>query len=370
VTVAAIALVMTLAITLASLVLSLRKAAGSYYDAGGFLSGDIVVSAVATEGGWLETPLPLAIADELAAIPGVRIVETVRALTGQLYREQRITVLAVSDGFFDATRYGPWFVEGDPVPAMPVLRAGEGVTIATGLADRFGLRVGDTITLDTPSGPLALPILGVVRDYMSDRGTVTLARRMFRERWEDGSANRFNVNVVQPDAIEAVRQAIVKRLGARYRLKVFLSREMVDYHVAAIDRAFAFTDAIQLLIAIVTVAGIFDLLLAAIWERRRELSLWRVIGADEQTVRRSVMIESAAIGGLGALLGTVIGLVTGWIWIRFNFRYLLGFTLDYHFAYSPAARFAAIVMVLTFAAGWVAARHATRQQILSGIRTD
>jgi putative ABC transport system permease protein len=369
VTVAAIALVLTLGITLSSLVLSLRNAAGSYYDDGGFLAGDVVVSAVATEGGWLETPLPIAIADELAAIPGVRSVETVRAIAGQLYRGQRISVLSVTDGFFDVTRYGPWFLEGEPAQAVPLLRAGEGATIAIGLADRFGLQVGDTIRLDTPTGTLAVPIVGVVRDYMSDRGTVTISRRLFTERWQDDLVSRFNV-AVQPGALESVRQAIGERLGSRYRLKVLFSREMVDYHVAAIDRAFAFTDAIQLLIVIVTVAGIFDLLLAAIWERRRELSLWRVIGADEAAVRRSVVIESATIGGLGALLGSVVGLVTGWIWIRFNFRYLLGFTLDYHFAYGPAARYAALVMLMTFVAGYVAARQATRQPILSGIRTD
>jgi putative ABC transport system permease protein len=369
VTVAAIALTLTLALTLSSLVLSLRKAAGSYYDEGGFLAGDLVVSAVATHGGWLEAPLPITIADELAGVPGVRTVETARALAGQIYRGDRIMVLGVSDGFFTAPRYGSWFVEGDPGTAMPLLRTGTGATIATAMADRFGLRVGDTLELDTATGVLALPIVGVVRDYMSDRGTVTLSRRLLAERWQDDAASRFNV-AVDPGMLEAVRRTIVERLGPRYRLKILRSREMVDYHVAAIDRAFAFTDAIQLLIAIVTVAGIFDLLLAAIRERRRELALWRLIGADEAVVRRSIVIESATIGGLGALLGSAVGLVTGWLWIRFNFRYLLGYALDYRFAYAPALRYAALVLLMTLVAGFVAARHATRTPILSGIRTD
>lgn len=204
---------------------------------------------------------------------------------------------------------------------------------------------------------------------MSDRGTVTISGRLLAERWRDDTASRFNV-AVEPGALEPVRQAIVERLGSRYVLKILRSREMVDYHVVAIDRAFAFTDAIQLLIAIVTVAGIFDLLLAAIWERRRELALWRLIGADEAVVRRSIVIESATIGGLGALLGSAVGLVTGWIWIRFNFRYLLGYALDYRFAAAPAARYAALVLLMTFVAGFVAARHATRTPILSAIRTE
>jgi ABC-type antimicrobial peptide transport system permease subunit len=87
-------------------------------------------------------------------------------------------------------------------------------------------------------------------------------------------------------------------------------------------------------------------------------------------VRRAVVLESATIGAMGAALGAVVGLVTGWIWIRFNFRYLLGFTLDYHFAYLPALRGAALILLLTVVVGAVAARRATREPILDGIRTE
>ena len=64
--------------------------------------------------------------------------------------------------------------------------------------------------------------------------------------------------------------------------------------------AFAFTDAIQLLVAIITVAGIFDLLLTAIAERRAGARPLASDGADDHVVRRSIVIESATIGVLGA----------------------------------------------------------------------
>lgn len=357
-------------ITFSSLVLSLRQAAGSYYDEGGFLAGDLVISAIATEGGWLETPLPEEVRREIATIPGVREVELVRAVPGQMYRGQRISLLAVTDGFLDPARYGSWFLAGDPTAAAKELRAGRAATIANALADRFGLGVGDTITLDTPHGSLTLPIVGVVRDYMSDRGTVTFHRRLLVEHWDERTVSRLNAMVDPGESLETMRRRIADRLGDRYRLKVMLTREMVEYHVAAIDRAFAFTDAIQLLVAIVTVAGIFDLLLAAIWERRRDLALWQVIGADQRSVRWSVVIESATIGVLGAALGAVVGLITGWIWIKINFRYLLGFALEYHFALGPALRYGVLVMAMTVLAGYFAARQATRQSILSGIQSE
>src|SRR5262249_4787140 len=137
-----------------------------------------------------------------------------------------------------------------------------------------------------------------------------------------------------------------------------------------IDEAYACTAAIQLLMVVVTLAGVFDLLLADLWERRRELALWRVIGADDRVVRRSVVIESATIGALGAVLGLVVGGGTTWMWVRLNYRHLLGYDLDLHFAVGTTIWFVALVLVATTAAGWVAARHATRQPILEGIQVE
>src|SRR5262249_11493868 len=80
VTVAAIALVLTVAVMLSSLVVSFRRSVSRYYEEGGLLLGDLVVSATTTEGGWLETPLPENIANEVKAIRGVQSVETARAV--------------------------------------------------------------------------------------------------------------------------------------------------------------------------------------------------------------------------------------------------------------------------------------------------
>jgi len=371
VTVAAVTLVLTVALTFASLTQSLRRSASKYYEDGGFLAGDLVVSAVSTEGGWLETPLPESVAHEIEKLPGVRAVEIARAMPGQIFRDDRITVLGLTDGLLTSSHYGPqWYRYGDPFKAAEALTAGVAVNVSLSLAQRHGLRVGDTITLDTPTEALQLPIAGVVYDYMADRGTVTVNRRLLVEHWQEDTVHRLSVFVDPGAPIESVRGAIGKQLGNRHRLKILLPGEMVDYHIEHIDRAFAFTDAVQLLIIVITVAGIFDLLVAAIWERRRELALWRVIGADQRTVRRSVVIESATIGCLGALLGTAVGLVTAWIWIAVNFRYLLGFYLDYHLALGANVQYVALVLAMTILAGYSAARYATSLSILESIQTD
>ena len=146
--------------------------------------------------------------------------------------------------------------------------------------------------------------------------------------------------------------------------------EVVDFHSRAVKRAFALMDAIQLLIVIVTVAGIFDLLVSAIFERRRELAVWRLIGAGERQVRRSVVLESATIGLSGAALGILLGFVTAGIWVVINFRYLVGYHLEFHFASAATAWFIALVMLMTIVAGYSAAYQATRESVLDGLRIE
>jgi putative ABC transport system permease protein len=370
VTAAAVALVLTIAITVASLSLSHQRSVDTYFS-GGFLASDLMVSAVATDGGWLETPIPETLGAEVAKVPGVRSVESFRVLPGQMFRGARITVAGGSEGFFDIDRFpSGWYREGDAHTAGVAIQRGDGASISTSLSDRFDLHVGDRIALDTPTGPLNLPIVGVVPDYMSDRGSVILNRRLLVERWHEAAINRIHVFLEPGATVETVRAGIAARLGENYRLKILSLGELRRYHAVQVKRAFALTDAIQLLVVIVTIAGIFDLLISSIIERRRDLALWRVMGADERAVRRSVVLESATIGALGAILGVAVGFVTAWIWVGINFRYLLGYYLEYHFALGATTWYVALVILMTVLAGYLAAVQATRQSILEAIRKE
>ena len=369
VTVAAVALIVTVATLLSSLVLSCRESLASYFA--GFLASDLTVSAVSTEGGWLETPLSLEVEKMISALPGVASVSSARVLAGQPYLEDRIAILGLSPSLFDPLRAPEgWYHEGDASDAAPVLRTGRAATVSASFSDRFDVHLGDTVELDSPTGTVRLPIVGVVPDYVSDRGSVIMSRDVLAERWGETSANRFLVTVAPGAAVNEVRARIEQSLGSRFRLKILTIRELLEYHTDQIDRAFAVMNSVQLLIVIVTVAGIFDLLVSRIVERRRELAVWQVIGASEASIRTSVIIESATIGGIGALLGIVVGIVTSWLWVTIHFRELLGYYVDFHFATGAMLWYVGLVVVMTVIAGYAAAGQAMRDSVLHGIRHD
>lgn len=366
VTVAAIALVLAIALTIACVTASYLVTAAAYITE--LHDGDLAVSAVSTEGGWLETPLAPQVADEIGRVAGVRRVEAVRIVAGESYRGGRIGLLAFPPEALARLGPGLWR-SGDRARGRAALAAGRAVVVSTIFADRFGLGVGDTVDLETPKGVLGAPIAGIVADMSSSSGTVLLARPLYETWWADPSISRVNVYLEPGVGVEEARRRIVARLAGRHRLKILALRDNLAYHDDKIRRAFGFANTLQLLVAVVTVAGIFDLLLSGILERRRELAVWRLMGAAERAVRRTIVVESLTIGALAVAVGTGVGLVMSWIWVRVLIPRLIGYDLTYAFAAWPTAMSVTLVLLMTGLAGWAAATHATRAAVLDSLRS-
>ena len=76
------------------------------------------------------------------------------------------------------------------------------------------------------------------------------------------------------------------------------------------------------------------------------------------------------IGAFGAVMGIAAGLVTSWIWVMFNFRYLLGYYLEFHFASATALWYVTIVLMTTMGAGYAAAHVAYNRDLVERLRTS
>jgi putative ABC transport system permease protein len=170
--------------------------------------------------------------------------------------------------------------------------------------------------------------------------------------------------------VEEARQRIVAAVGDRHRLKIDGIREALAYIDGKIREAFGFSRSLQLLIVIVAVAGVFDLLFARIFERRRELAAWRVMGAAESSGRRSVVVESLALGVLASILGFPIGVVTAWLWVQHIIPSLVGYDIAMVIPPLDCLATVAVVLAATVVAGRAAAAGATRASILDGLRGD
>jgi putative ABC transport system permease protein len=327
---------------------------------------DLVVASTATTG-WVESPLPEALTERLGAMPGVTRVEGLR-LAEHDHDGVRISIDSLDESAFGPGREADFtFSDGDPPKAVAAVRAGTGVLVSQNFSRRFHAAVGTTLHLNTPTGPYAAPVVGVVVDYVSPRGSVILSRAVYRDRWRDTSVNRFHVTLAPGRDTGDTRHAIARELGAE-QLKVLTQRELYEYHQDAVRRAFRLTLALKLLPLVVAGLGLAEALLAVSLDRRHEFALLRAAGATRSQVARSVLAESVGVGLLGLAGGVFIGIVLAVLWVRVNFVHQLGWQLDFHFATASIPTAALVALVVSVPAGLLPARRVARLSVLDALR--
>jgi len=366
VTIAAIALSISVAVAASSLAGSFRASIAKWYA----LIGDVAVSARRTQG-WVSVPVTGELEQELAQLPGVERIETLRIAQGQLYEGRRIAVVGLSDGFFDdSPLHGARFA-GDGIEAtLDALKRGDGVMVSENFLKHFQVAIGGRLELPSPAGPIILPLLGVIPDYSSDKGSILLSRRLYRERWQDSLVNYFMLTLAEGATPADVRRHIGHVLRRAQQLTVLETEELVANLDRAVAQAFADLDAIQFLVLVITVSAIADLLISNTLDRRRELAIWRAIGAVDKSLVRSTVLEALAIGVVAAAFGILVGVGSSWVWIRFSYPALVGYVLQFQFSWATAAACFCLATGGAAVAGGVAGYRATREPIDEGLRYE
>ena len=331
---------------------------------------DLVVAAPTTTG-WVETPLAGTLADALGRVPGVAGVERLR-LAEHDHHGTRISIDSLEASALGADRAGDFvFAAGEPVAALARVQRGEAALVSRNFARQQGVGAGDVLALDTPRGRLALPVAGVVVDYVSPRGSVIVARPLFVRWWDDDRANRFHLTLAPGADAGAVRRAVAEGPGAAAGgVVVRTQRELFAYHRDAVRRAFRFTTAIEVLPLVVATLGLAEALLAVALDRRRELALLRAVGMTRGQLGRSVVAESAGVAALGFAGGLAMGAALAVLWVRINFAQQIGWDLELHFALGTVPAAALLAAAVGVAAGALPAHRVARLPPVAALRGE
>src|SRR5205085_8673174 len=81
------------------------------------------------------------------------------------------------------------------------------------LAGRAKLRLGDAVTLASPTGPRRFTVFGIIYDFGSERGQVMLDRAAYAAAWRDPGVNSLHVRLRPGDDPDRV----AARWGAELR---------------------------------------------------------------------------------------------------------------------------------------------------------
>jgi putative ABC transport system permease protein len=179
---------------------------------------------------------------------------------------------------------------------MARFAAGEAVLVSEPWAMRRGTRVGDMLSLPTPSGEREFPVAGIFRDYTSDRGVVALHRERYRQLWGDECSDGIGISFAPGTDAAAARPPSSSVLPEGSSIWLSDNAELRAASLAVFDRTFTITRVLQVLVGLVAFLGILSALQALQLERVRETAVLRAVGWLPRQLRALVVAQTGLLG--------------------------------------------------------------------------
>jgi putative ABC transport system permease protein len=334
------------------------------------IRADLIVTSTNIGSGFLEAPLDGDVVKIVRDVPGVRAAAGWRALEWP-YQGEPIGLSAYDPQYFLDPAFGEWkLIGGSRGNEWHDVAAGRGVVVSTSFVKSFGRGTGDDLVLDTPTGPIVLPILGVTVDFVSPKGTIEMSRDVFVTHWQDTSVTRTFVVKDAASGIGDVRSRIASTLGGVFQVRILSANELLEYFATQVRRAFSVIPVFACTVYLVILVGLSSSLATSVLERRRELAILRAMGVRPGVARRVIVLESLMIGVVGLALAAVGGSLLAVMWIQRTFPLLLGWALDVSVPATELLLLSLATLAVCYVAARLPARRAAALEVAEALRQE
>jgi putative ABC transport system permease protein len=287
---AALGLAMGLSAGIAMMVLGFRVSVADWVER--LLQADVYLSI---PGGQIDDGL----IEQLADWPELRAISSLRQR--ELADGRRLLAYQLPD---PAWAGFDWLAGGGEA-AREAFRAGHGLLLSEPMARAERLEPGDTLILPTAVGEIEFSVVGVYRDYASERGAIAIDanryRALFDDPWYDSLGLYFE-QALPADLNERI-DALDRNLSLTRRAQV---REQT---LAVFDRTFRITWALAILVGIIAAVALVSALLALGLERARDYATLRALGLSRAGLMAWVLSQTAGLALAAALLALPISLL-------------------------------------------------------------
>jgi putative ABC transport system permease protein len=301
----------------------------------------------------------------IAALPEVKSVENVR-FTFIPFQGDTTAVVSIEMKGFLARTAGA--VQGGlRKNAQDLLSRGQGVLVSKNFSTRWRRGVGDRILLNSPSGSLDLPILGIVEDYRSDKGSIFMDRALYKSYWHDNAVDFVEISLQPGGDATAVKHKIERLTAGSEHALIYTNAEFLRWIGSLVDQ-FYLLNYMQLVVAaFVAILGIVNTLVVSVAERRREFGIIRAIGGYRTQIRKMVLLEAVAISLVGVIVGSVAAFFNLQLMSRTVSIVLAGYGVPFFFPWELILLTLPVVVMVALLAAWMPARRAVQMQVIEAI---
>jgi putative ABC transport system permease protein len=256
---------------------------------------------------------------------------------------------------------------GNKKEIYDLLPKGEGVLVSKNFATRWGLKIGDKVHLDTPTGPLDLPIVAMAEDYRSDKGTIFMERELYKRYWKDDSVDFVDISLKPGQDPIAVKHKIEQMTAGSEHALVYTNAEFRKWIDSLVD-AFFILNYMQLVVAVfVAIMGIANTLIISVAERKREFGIIRAIGGYRAQIRKMVLLEALSISVVGVMVAAIASLFNIEFMSHTVSTLLAGYEVPFYFPWLLILESLPAVIAVSLLAAWAPASHAMQAPVIEAI---
>ena len=195
-----------------------------------------------------------------------------------------------------------------------------GIAMGDGVARRLGLRLGDSVNLVSPEGDLtpfgtmprskSYPVVYIFKlglaQYDGARVYMPLreAQLYFNKK---GRVDALSVRVDDPSDVDDYRQPIAQ--AARQSVGLYTWKDLQGSLIKALDVERNVMFLILTMIILVAALNIISGLVMLVKDKARDVAILRTMGMSRGAVLRVFFICGATIGVIGAVAGTILGVL-------------------------------------------------------------
>ncbi|MGI4795833.1 MAG: lipoprotein-releasing ABC transporter permease subunit [Janthinobacterium lividum] len=220
-----------------------------------------------------------------------------------------------------------------PAGSLADFKGEDAIAIGSGLAGKFGLGVGDELTLVSPQGAAtafgtiprvrAYKIVAIFSVGMNEYDTAYVflplqAAQIFFQ--SPGAVSQIEVRVDDPDRVRQIGQQIGAALaGTPVRVVDWQQNNNSFFAAVKVEQNVMFL--ILTLIIVVAAFNVISSLIMMVKDKTRDIAVLRTIGAGRGAILRIFLMCGASVGVTGTLVGVVIGVlfclniqeIQGWV---------------------------------------------------------
>ncbi len=329
------------------------------------LQADYYISA---SGGQTSHKKPLIdqrLKDKIAALPEVEMLSSV--LHTQVISNSGLIKASVFE-LNDRSKHGFIFKNKIDSDLWQQFEQQHAIFITESLAYFRGLKIGDTLLLNTKNAKQAFPIIGIYSDYSGDQGHIAMTRKSYFQFWDDSGYTGIGIYAKTNTNLTQLETKLLNLITRDLALKS--NQSIYKTSMEIFEQTFLITNALRWIAAGIAFTGIFSALMALQFERIKQFGILRAIGVTQRQLSVLIMSETGLIGLVAGVFAIPVGFFMAYILIFIVYLRSFGWTMAFHFDASVLFQGLVLALLAALLAGILPAIKMAQTKPAEALRTE